>query len=136
PNFRNVKKQETDFLRGYMIFYSATRWVGDPVHGQVLGGEFKDSMSEPGGWNVFMMMQGETIPKEENHVRLSADKKDQWGMPLLVTSVGYDDNDYKILKDFHTQGAEMLEKGGVRNISTSTSRQSPGLDIHEMGGVR
>src|SRR5690606_25269146 len=44
--------------------------------------------------------------------------------------------DYKILKDFHTQGAEMLEKGGVRNISTSTSGQSPGLDIHEMGGVR
>jgi len=136
PNFRNVKKQETDFLRGYMTFYSASRSRGNPQAGQVLGGDFKDSMSEPGGWNIFMMMQGETIPKEENHVRLSPDKKDQWGMPLLITSVGYDDNDHKVLKDFHTQGAEMLDKAGVKNISLNNSKQSPGLDIHEMGGVR
>jgi hypothetical protein len=63
-------------------------------------------MTEAGGWNVFMMMQGETIPKESNHVRLSKDKKDQWGIPLLITSVDYDDNDEKVLKDFHEQGAE------------------------------
>ena len=25
PNFRNVYKQETDFLRGYMTFFSAAR---------------------------------------------------------------------------------------------------------------
>ena len=31
PSFRNVHKQETDFLRGYMVFYTATRaaWEGD-----------------------------------------------------------------------------------------------------------
>ncbi len=137
PNFRNVYKQETDFLRGYMMFYSAYRtgW-GHPVPGHPIGEEFKTGTSEPGGWHVSMMMQGETIPKEENHVRLSPDKKDEWDMPLLVVSVGYDDNDEKSLKDFLAQGSEMLEKAGCKNIVTKDSHQAPGLDIHEVGGVR
>ena len=83
-----------------------------------------------------MYMQGETIPKATNHVRLSTDKKDQWGIPLLITSVGYDDNDDKMVKDFLEQGQAMLEAGGVKNISTNDNHQAPGLDIHEMGGVR
>jgi choline dehydrogenase-like flavoprotein len=82
------------------------------------------------------MMQGETIPKEINHVRLSTDKKDDWGIPQLITSVGYDDNDEKSLKDFLEQCEEMLTKAGCKNISKMDSGQAPGLDIHEMGGVR
>jgi choline dehydrogenase-like flavoprotein len=81
-------------------------------------------------------MQGETIPKETNHVRLSKEEKDQWGIPLLVTSVGYDENDEKMVKDFLTQSAEMLEKAGCKNINQHDTKQAPGLDIHEMGGVR
>jgi choline dehydrogenase-like flavoprotein len=150
PNFRNVHKQETDFLRGYMVFYSAARGRGNynagnsteqyttraKNYGQELGGEYKDALTEVGGWYVSMMMQGETIPKEANHVRLSKDEKDEWGVPLLVTSVGYDNNDEKSLRDFLTQGAEMLDKAGCKNIQSSDSKQAPGLDIHEMGGVR
>ena len=30
----------------------------------------------------------------------------------------------------------MLEAGGCKNISGVDNHQSPGLDIHEMGGVR
>lgn len=33
-------------------------------------------------------------------------------------------------------GTEMLEKAGCTNIKTHDSQQAPGLDIHEMGGVR
>jgi choline dehydrogenase-like flavoprotein len=83
-----------------------------------------------------MYMQGETIPKETNHVRLSKDEKDQWGIPLLITSVDYDDNDDKMVKDFLEQGKAMLEAAGATNIHTNENRQPPGLDIHEMGGVR
>jgi choline dehydrogenase-like flavoprotein len=81
-------------------------------------------------------MQGETVPKYENHVRLSPDQKDEWGIPQLITSVGYDDNDEKLLKDFLEQGAEMLDAAGCKNIRTHDTGQAPGLDIHEMGGVR
>lgn len=137
PNFRNVRKQEMDFLRGYMVFYSATRagWRR-PVDGAEIGAEFKKTVTEPGGWGIYMMMQGETIPKEENHVRLDDTQKDDWGIPLLKISVDYDENDEKSLQDFLVQGAEMLDKAKTKNIHTNDSKQAPGLDIHEMGGVR
>jgi choline dehydrogenase-like flavoprotein len=137
PNFRNVKKQETDFLRGYMVHYSADRagWQrGLSMEG--IGADFKSSLLEPGQWGVFMMMQGENIPLESNQVRLHPDLKDPWGIPQLVINVDYAENDEKILKDFLQQGSEMLEKAGCKNIQAVDSKQAPGLDIHEMGGVR
>jgi len=137
PNFRNVYKQETDFLRGYMTFFTATRagW-GHQTDGPQVGGEYKDAISEAGNWDVFMMMQGETIPKETNHVYLSKEQNDEWGIPLLTISVDYDDNDVKSLNDFLQQGAEMLDKAGCKDINPYDSKQAPGLDIHEVGGVR
>ena len=137
PNFRNVRKQEMDFLRGYMVHFGAGRGNADVKDGQErIGGVYKDTISGVGGWGVYMMMQGETIPKEKNHVRLSKDHKDEWGIPQLITCVDYDDNDEKVLKDFLEQGADMLEKAGCKYITPHDSKQAPGLDIHEMGGVR
>jgi choline dehydrogenase-like flavoprotein len=137
PNFRNVHKQETDFLRGYMVFYTATRggW-GHHTEGDQIGKNYKDAISDPGDWGIYMMMQGETIPKETNHVYLSKDKKDDWGIPLLTVSVDYDENDEKLKKDFLQQGAEMLEKAGCKDITPNDNHWPPGLDIHEVGGVR
>ncbi len=136
PNFRNVHKQETDFLRGYMTFFGAGRGNADGSTTDGIGGEYKEAISEPGGWYVSMMMQGETIPKETNHVRLSTELKDEWGIPQLVTSIDYDDNDIKSMNDFIEQGSAMLEAAGCKNIVSNDTKQSPGLDIHEMGGVR
>ena len=133
PNFRNVHKQETDFLRGYMVFFGAGR---SKASAEGIGAEFKDKSTELGGWHVSMMMQGETIPKESNHVRLSTDQVDEWGIPQLITSIGYDENDERLLKDFLQVGSELLDAAGCKNISSWDSKQSPGLDIHEMGGVR
>jgi choline dehydrogenase-like flavoprotein len=137
PNFRNVYKQETDFLRGYMVFFSAMRggWWHNAEDPQI-GTAYKEAVSEPGQWEISMSMQGETIPKETNRVYLSKDQKDNWGIPLLNICVGYDENDEKSLNDFLQQGAEMLDKVGCKNISPNDSKQAPGLDIHEMGGVR
>jgi choline dehydrogenase-like flavoprotein len=137
PNFRNVYKQETDFLRGYMVFYGATRGTAQAnANEPQIGGDYKDEISEAGEWTIHAMMQGETIPKETNHVRLSKDVKDAWGIPQLITSVGYDDNDEKLMKDFLTVTSEMLDKAGCKNIHQADSKQAPGLDIHEMGGCR
>jgi choline dehydrogenase-like flavoprotein len=83
-----------------------------------------------------MYMQGETIPKEANHVRLHESKTDQWGIPLLVTSVGYDDNDEKMIRDWRAEAKAMLEAAGCHNVETHDNGQAPGLDIHEMGGCR
>jgi len=133
PNFRNVHKQEMQFQRGYMTFFTAGR---GRAYAEGVGGEYKDALTEAGNWYVSMMMQGETIPKKTNHVRLSTDKKDQWGIPQLITSIDYDENDVLSMNDFLQTGAEMLEAAGCKNITSNDTQQAPGLDIHEMGGVR
>jgi choline dehydrogenase-like flavoprotein len=136
PNFRNLHRQDTDFVGGYVIFSGAYRKRLDYDIPDGLGAAYKDALTEPGPWGIYMYMQGETIPKATNHVYLSNNKKDQWGIPLLVTSVDYDDNDERMLKDFLKEGVAMLEAAGVKDITTNDSKQPPGLDIHEMGGVR
>src|SRR5215218_4697765 len=87
-NYRNLHKQDTDYVGGFTTFMGAYRGqVTDEKLPQTIGGAYKDALTEPGGWHMYMYLQGETIPKESNHVRLSTDKKDNWGIPLLVTSV-------------------------------------------------
>lgn len=136
PRFRNLHRQETDFLRGYATAFSAYRYFNRGTEG--FGARLKDNLfsSELGPWYVGSQMMGETIPKDTNTVSLSGDKKDAWGMPQLVLNISYDDNDEKMLKDFFAQMTEMYTAAGFTNIQTSDSGQAPGLDIHEMGGVR
>lgn len=136
-NYRNLKKNEMDYVGGFTTFMGAhrSRSNGNELP-ETIGAAFKEEISQPGQWNAYMYMQGETIMKETNHVRLSDDKKDQWGIPLLITSVDYDDNDEKMIKDFLQQGAEMFEAAGCKNINANDNHQAPGLDIHEMGGCR
>ncbi|MHA7129063.1 GMC oxidoreductase [Algoriphagus namhaensis] len=136
PNFRNVKAQEMDFQGGYMPFFNAARPGAGHASEVSFGKEFKEANTKPGPWRIWMMIQGETIPKEANQVSLSSDQKDEWGMPLLKIDVSYDENDEKMLADFYAQGQEMLEAAGCKDIKLADSGQSPGLDIHEMGGVR
>ncbi|MFI5161664.1 MAG: GMC oxidoreductase [Sphingobacteriales bacterium] len=133
-NYRNLHKHDTDYIGGFLTFVYSNRNRHSWDEG--VGANFKESLTEPGPWQAGMYMQGETIPKEINHVRLSKDQKDPWGIPQLITSVGYDDNDEKMIKDFLDQSAEMLELAGLKDVTKHDTHQAPGLDIHEMGGCR
>ena len=137
-NYRNLEELDTDFVGGYTIFTGAYRNRTEkvPNDSPQLGVNFKHALSKPGSWRIYMYMQGETIPKASNRVYLSPDKKDDWGIPLLVTDVGYDDNDEKMVNDFIVESRKMLLKMGCKDIYSYDSNQAPGLDIHEMGGVR
>jgi choline dehydrogenase-like flavoprotein len=137
-NYRNLHRQDTDYFGGFTTFmgaYREQRPVDNTTEGQI-GGPYKDSLTEPGGWKVYMYLQGETVPKITNHVRLSPDQKDQWGIPLLITSVEYDDNDERMIQDFLKESKAMLETAGCKNVRPYENKQAPGLDIHEMGGCR
>lgn len=137
PRFRNVFKQETDFLRGYAAGFSASRMTYNENAG--IGEDLKSSLAQTkyGNWRAGSHMMGETIPKESNYVALDSNLVDPWGIPQLKVSVGYDDNDEKMIKDFHEQMTEMLTVAGFKNIQTHDKPdKAPGLDIHEMGGVR
>jgi choline dehydrogenase-like flavoprotein len=116
-NYRNLEKQDTDYVGGFTTFMGAYRKRLTEPEGGGVGATYKAALAEPGSWTTYMYMQGEMVPKETNHVRLSTDQKDQWGIPLLITAVDYDENAEKMIKDFLTQSAEMLEKAGCKHIA-------------------
>jgi choline dehydrogenase-like flavoprotein len=135
PRFRNVFKQETDFLRGYAASFSGSK-IGMPNEG--VGEELKANLFKPdlSSWQVGAQMMGEVVTKESNFIRLDPDKKDAWGIPMLRMSADFDDNDMKMVKDFYTELSEMLDKAGFKNIRTSDTKRNPGSENHEMGGIR
>ncbi len=137
PRFRNVYKQETDFLRGYAAGFSTGRYKTQDR--ETIGLDLKTSLeanNKWSNWNVGSHMMGETIPKESNQLSLDKTQLDAFGMPKLKISIDYDDNDEKMVKDYFEQMTEMFTMAGFTNIKTNDSHQAPGLDIHEMGGVR
>jgi choline dehydrogenase-like flavoprotein len=136
PRFRNLHRQETDFLRGYAAGFNARR--NNVTNQDGLGADLKQSLLNPslGGWSVGSHMMGETIPKDTNYVALDKSMKDPYDMPQLKISIDYDENDEKMTKDYIEQMTEMFTVAGFTNIKASDSKQAPGLDIHEMGGVR
>jgi choline dehydrogenase-like flavoprotein len=136
PRFRNVYRQETDFLRGYAIGMSGSRQLDG--NGELIGNALRDKLLNPsyGLWGMSAWMQGEMVPEESNHLRLSADDKDKYGIPKIIMSVEWKDNDNKMTADFVQQQTEMYERMGFKNIKVEDSGAPPGSDIHEMGGVR
>jgi hypothetical protein len=76
-----VKKQETDFLRGYATTFSAGRYGGsvncEGLFGEDLKNKQMDTSAPLGAWNVGSQCMGETIPKETNYLNLDRDKKDE-----------------------------------------------------------
>ena len=137
PRFRNVYRQETNFKRGYAVgFYSQrSKIVNTDGYGQDLL-ENLLTTKDYRPWRITAGMMGETIPKKDNQVSLDPSQVDEWGMPLLRINIDYDDNDRRMTQDFMQQFSEMFRKAGYTDIQTQNTDRIPGLDIHEMGGVR
>lgn len=136
PRFRNLRKQETDFLRGYAIGIGGGRWMGPDTQG--IGLSLTENLLNPkhGLWSISSWMMGECVPVEENHLRLHPELKDKYGIPQIVMSCDWTENDDKMVADYVEQSKEMFEKAGFINITAEDTHSPPGSDIHEMGGVR
>jgi choline dehydrogenase-like flavoprotein len=136
PRFRNIHKQEMNFLRGYAIGFAGgrdqspdTSMIGDQLRENLLADKL-------GNWHVSTWMMGECVPLEKNHVRLHPDLKDKYGIPQLIISCEWSENDDRMVEDYVQQSTEMFEKAGFINIKAEDTKSPPGSDIHEMGGVR
>ena len=136
PRFRNFYKQETDFLRGYSVELGSSRSRLQTSDG--FGKDLKKQLTNKtlDKWHIFAKMMGETIPKESNQVWLDPSKKDKYGLPQLHISVTFDENDEKMLQDFHHEFTKMFTTAGYTNIQQIDTERRPGNENHEMGGVR
>ena len=134
PRFRNVKKKDADFLRGYHFGGSASRWQHESSNG--IGAELKESMTEPGRWTMGLYGFGECLPYAENRMTLNADKKDQWGRPMINIDCEFKENERKMNEDMAVTAQEMLTAVGFKNLRVSNKISFPGNANHEMGIAR
>ncbi len=137
--FRNVKKQETDFLRGYAYQGGASRasWRrAANMHG--FGAELKNALRDPGQWSMRMAGFGEMLPFEDNAVTLNHDKLDPNGLPTLHIDCRFHENDLLMMNDMKEQAVDMLDACGAKNVETMGTPEAhpPGIGIHEMGTAR
>jgi len=134
PRFRNVKKKDADFLRGYHFGASAYRQRG--IDNGEIGEALKESMTEPGAWKMSLYSFGECLPYEENRVTLNHDKKDKWGRPIIAVDCEFKENEKKMNADMSGPAKEILETAGFKNIHITNNMSFPGNANHEMGIAR
>lgn len=137
PRYRNFFGDKRNYMRGFGYQGGASRqgW-GKDVAEYSIGGEFKDALTEPGGWSFGMGGFGETLPYHENKVTLDKNKKDKWGLNVLAIDAELKENELKMREDMKNDAAEMLEAAGVKNVYTFNGDPYLGRGIHEMGTAR
>lgn len=136
PRFRNINDAtvQKDYVRGFGYQGGAGRERIDIQEG--IGGDYKESLTEPGKWSMGMGSWGEHLPYYENKMTLNKDKKDKWGLPTIDIDCEFKENEKAMRKDMMNSAAEMLEKAGLKNIGTYDYMPAPGFCIHEMGTAR
>lgn len=137
PRFRNVTSVSPDFLRGYAFQGGGYRdgWGRGnslPLFGEAL----KQTLRNPGPWQMSFYGFGECLPRETNYVELDPQVVDAWGIPALRIHSQWSDNERALLKDMAVTAAEMLDAAGAKDIHASIENNPPGLTIHEMGTAR
>jgi len=138
PRFRNLNDAtKKDYLRGFGYQGGGGRhdWMRGAWESG-WGGEFKDKLFKPGGWNFNFLGFGECLPYHENKMYFS-DKKDQWGLPIVRFDASFKENEKKMRVDMGNTAAEMLEDAGFKDIQQyNRNFEGIGLGIHEMGTAR
>ena len=137
PRYRNLNGEKRDYIRGFGYQGRASRqsWSRD-IPELSLGAEFKDSLAEPGHWNMNIGGFGETLPYHENKATLDKSVKDKWGLPVLAIDATIKENEKKMRIDMLYDAKEMLEAAGVKDVKTKTMEGVLGRGIHEMGTAR
>jgi len=138
PRFRNWGTDKKDFLRGYGYQGGASKsdWKrGITMNG--FGASFKEDMTRPGTWTMGFGGFGEILPDPSNRMFLDKDKKDKWGIPMIVFDAAFGENELAMRKDMMASAMEMLDAAGFKNVSGFNRTDThPGLGIHDMGTAR
>lgn len=137
PRFSNIKKQRSDYVRGFGFNGEARRsgWQDIPLHQQI-GETLKKATQYPGPWKIFFGGSGECLPYSSNRILLNTTVKDKWGRNTLTIDAEFRENERQMQKDMANSIAEMLEAAGFKNVTPSVNMSFPGNNNHEMGTAR
>lgn len=138
PRYRNLKSNENlGFTRGYNIQGSGQRqsWT-DKGSAAGFGADFKDHLTTPGKWSVWMAGWGECLPSKDNKITLDPNLKDKWGQKLIKVDFAFGENENKMMEDIQKTCGEMLDKAGFKELDVFNYHKPGGSTIHEMGTAR
>ncbi len=137
PRFRNVATRRDDYARGFAFeVYTGRQGWQERAGGDGIGAEFKDNLTKPGPWWVWMEAYGECLPRRENKVSLNDYDRDRWGMPTLDIDMEYGPNEMTMRKDMEASGVEILKAADLSGVQGFSNQPHPGEVIHEMGTAR
>jgi glucoside 3-dehydrogenase (cytochrome c) catalytic subunit len=136
PRFRNVTSRHPDFVRGfaYEVYTGRQGWQ-ERAAGPGMGAAFKDALTRPGPWWIWMEAYGECLPRHENRVSLNHGKPDKWGVPTLDIEMTYGPNEMVMRKDMAAAAVEILEAADLQGVQGFSNEPHPGEVIHEMGSA-
>jgi choline dehydrogenase-like flavoprotein len=137
PRYRNLFGDKRPYLRGFGYQGSASREGWSRAVAELgVGGAFKDEMAQPGEWTIGGTAFGEMLPNHANRITLDESKKDKWGLPVLRMDAAIGENERLMRRDMTADMADMLERCGVKDVTTFENEYFPGMGIHEMGTAR
>jgi len=139
PRYRNLQPNEgLGYTRGFNIQGHGERseWQDTMHDAPGFGADFKNQITKPGPWTVWMAGWGECLPYHENKIRLNETAKDKWGLPLINVDFSFKDNETKMMDDIRKTSGEMLEAAGFTDIETFNYNKPGGSTVHEMGTAR
>lgn len=140
PRFRNVKGQqaELNFTRGYGFQADGERseWQDMQKSVEGFGVSYKEQITKPGPWTLWMGAWGECLPNYNNKISLSKQHKDKWGLPQVEIDFQFGKNELEMRKDAIENAKLMLEISGFDHIQTFDYSPAGGTTVHEMGTAR
>ncbi|WP_202182923.1 GMC oxidoreductase [Chitinophaga solisilvae] len=139
PRFRNVNEQtkRTDYVRGFGYQgYGERRAWNDTYTNAGFGSHFKEQVTSPGEWEVWLGGWGEILPYADNRITLDKTQRDKWNQPLVRISFGIKDNERTMRKDMRSSAEEMLHQAGFSQVTGFDYHYAGGECIHEMGTAR
>lgn len=137
PRYRNLNGEKRDYIRGFGYQGGAGRGRGKQAAEEIaVGAALKAALTEAGNWSVWMGGFGEVLPYHENVVTLDKNRKDKWGLKVLAIDSELKENEHKMRKEIISDGKEMLEKAGVKDVYGFDNDGVMGQGIHEMGTAR
>lgn len=140
PRYRNLKnkKSELSFLRGYNLQGHGERqeWQDRSYNLTGFGKDFKEQLTKPGPWTVWMGGWGECLPYYDNQVNLDYTKLDQWGLPTVNINFSFKENEALMMEDIKETAGAILADAGFINIETFNYHKPGGSTVHEMGTAR
>jgi choline dehydrogenase-like flavoprotein len=133
PRYQNIGEDKRDYLRGFGYEGDSKR-----IHFNTneIGKELKDAYTKAGPWQINLSAFAETLPYRDNQVIVDDNITDDWGIPQLVISAEFKENEAKMRKDMVSNAVEMFEMAGYKNISPYDEIRGFGRCIHEMGTAR